>query len=159
MSTAALLDAVTAAPIAACARVAAALDGLCASAQDALAAAEGTLAQLAQREETDAEDIALATATIAVAARAHCLFEVTKRCLFALAGLGQPGTLDAELVDALGAADVDLTTALRRGLEPARSPASAPLVDALLAELDAAQTAADALAAVPDTMPEEWGQS
>ena len=156
MSTTELHTAVTAAPIAACARVAAALDGLCASAQDALAAAEATLAQLAQREETDAADVALATATIAVAERAHCLLEVTKRCLFALAGLGQPGTVDAELVAAVGAADVDLTTALRRGLELARSPASAPLVDALFAELDAAQTAADAMAAVPDTIPPGW---
>jgi len=156
MSTNALHAAVTAAPIAACARVAAALDGLIASARDALAAAEGTLAQLAQREETDAEDIALATATIAVAQRAHCLLEVTKRCLFALAGLGQVDVLDAELVDALGAADPDLTAALRRGLELARSPASAPLVDALFAELAAAQTAADAMATVPDTMPDGW---
>ncbi len=159
MSTTALHAAVTAAPIAACARVAAALDGLIASARDALAASEATLAQLAQREETDAGDVALATATIEVGVRAHNLHELVKRALFALAGLGQPGTLDAELVDALGAADPDLTTALRRGLELARSPASAPLVDALFAELAAAQTAADAMAAVPDTMPEEWGQS
>ncbi len=159
MSTTALHAAVTAAPIAACARVAAALDGLIASARDALAASEATLAQLAQREETDAGDVALATATIEVGVRAHNLHELVKRALFALAGLGQPGTLDAELVDALGAADPDLTTALRRGLELARSPASAPLVDALFAELAAAQTAADAMAAVPDTMPEDWGQS
>ncbi len=159
MSTTELHTAVTAAPIAACARVAAALDGLCASAQDALAAAEGTLAQLAQREETDAEDIALATATIAVGVRAHNLHELVKRALFALAGHRQLGTVDAELIDALGAADPDLKAALRRGLELARSPASAPLIDALFAELAAAQTAADALAAVPDTMPEEWGQS
>ncbi len=156
MSTAELLDAVTAAPIASCARVAAALDGLCASARDALATAEATLAQLAQREETDAEDIALATATIAVGVRAHNLHELVKRALFALAGHGQPGTVDAELIDALGAADPDLKAALRRGLELARSPASAPLVDALLAELDAAQTAADAMATVPDTIPPAW---
>jgi len=156
VSTTALHAAVTAAPIASCARVAAALDGLCASAQDALASAEATLAQLAQREETDAEDIALATATIAVGVRAHNLHELVKRALFALAGLGQPGTVDAKLVAAVGAADPDLTTALRRGLELARSPASAPLVDALLAKLAAAQTAADAMAAVPDTMPDGW---
>ncbi len=159
MSTTALHDAVTAAPIAVCARVAAALDGLCASAQDALASSEATLAQLAQREETDAGDVAIATATIAVAERAHCLLEVTKRALFALAGLGQPGTLDAELVGALGAADPDLKAALRQVLVAVRTPDSAPLIDALFAELAAAQTAADAAAVVPDTMPEEWGQS
>jgi len=159
MSTTELHAAVTAAPIAACARVAAALDGLCASAQDALAASEGTLAQLAQREETDAADVALATATIAVAERAHCLLEVTKRCLFALAGLGQPGTLDAELVDALGAADPDLKAAVHHVLVHVHTPDSAPLIDALFAELAQAQTAADAAAAVPDTVPEEWGQS
>ena len=44
-------------------------------------------------------------------------------------------------------------------LQQARTPDSAALVDALLAELAAAQTAADAAAVVPDTMPEEWGQS
>jgi len=159
MSTAALLDAVTAAPIASCARVAAALTGLLTSARSALATTETTLAQLAQLAETDADDVAHATATIEVCVRAHNLHELVKRALFALRGHGQPGTVDAELVAAVGAADVDLTTALRRGLELARSPASAPLVDALLAELDAAQTAADALAAVPDTLPEEWSQS
>ena len=156
MSTSELHTAVTAAPIAACANVAAALDGLCASAQDALAASEATLAQLAQREETDAEDIALATATIAVAVRAHQLHELLKRCIFALAGLGQPGTLDAELVDALAAADPDLKAAVHHVLVHVHTPDSAPLIDALFAELAAAQTAADAMAAVPDTMPEEW---
>jgi len=156
MSTTALLAAVTAAPIAACANVAAALDGLIASARDALAAAEATLAQLAQREETDAGDVAIATATIAVAERAHCLLEVTKRALFALAGLGQPGTLDAELVDALGAADPDLKAAVHHVLVHVHTPDSAPLIDALFAELAQAQTAADAMAAVPDTMPDGW---
>jgi len=156
MSTSELHAAVTAAPIAACANVAAALDGLCASAQDALAASEATLAQLAQREETDAEDIALATATIAVAVRAHQLHELLKRCIFALAGLGQ---VDPQLVDALGAADPDLKAAVHHVLVHVHTQDSAPLIDALFAELAAAQTAADALAAVPDTMPEEWGQS
>ncbi len=159
MSTTALHAAVTAAPIAACARVAAALDGLCAAAQNTLAASEATLAALAQREETDTADVALATVTIAVAERAHCLLEVNKRCLFALAGLGQPGTLDAKLVDALGAADPDLKAAVHHVLVHVHTPDSAPLIDALFAELAAAQTAADAAAVVPDTMPEEWGQS
>jgi len=159
MSTAALLDAVTAAPIASCARVAAALTGLLTSARSALATTETTLAQLAQLAETDADDVAHATATIEVGVRAHNLHELVKRALFALAGHGQPGTVDAELVAAVGAADPDLTAALRGALEYARTPESAPLLDALFAELAAAQTAADATAAVPDTMPEEWGQS
>jgi len=159
VSTTELHTAVTAAPIAACANVAAGLTGLLTSARTALATTEQTLAQLAQQEETSAEDVALATATIEVGVRAHNLHELVKRALFALAGLGQPGTLDAELVDAVGAADPDLTAALRGALEYARTPESAPLLDALFAELAAAQTAADATAAVPDTMPEEWGQS
>jgi len=139
--------------------VASALTGLLASARTGLATAESTLAELAQREETTPEDVAHATATITVGVRAHQLHELIKQVHFTLAGHGHPGVLDAELVAALGAADPDLTAALRHGLELARSPASAPLVDALLAELDAAQTAADALAAVPDTIPPAWGQS
>ncbi len=159
MSTSELHAAVTAAPIAACARVAAALDGLIASARTALATTEQTLAQLAQQEETSAEDVALATATIEVGVRAHQLHELLKRCIFALAGLGQPGEVDPQLVDALGAADPDLKAAVHHVLVHVHTPDSAPLIDALFAELAAAQTAADALAAVPDTIPPAWSQS
>jgi len=156
MPTTNLTDAITAAPIPACARVASALTGLLASARTGLATAESTLAELAQREETTPEDVAHATATITVGVRAHQLHELIKQVHFTLAGHGHPGVLDAELVAALGAADPDLTAALRHVLSVARDPGSAQLIDALLAEVAQAQAAADAMAEVPDNVPEEW---
>jgi len=159
MSTTTLHAAVDAAPAAAHVRVGTALASLRTPASVNLTAAETVLARLATVEHPDADDLARAVETLTAGERAHHLLQVTGACLGALADPEETGALDLDLVHAVAAAEPMITATVLTCLQQARTPDSAPLLDALLAELDAAQTAADALAAVPDTMPEEWGQS
>jgi len=159
MSTTTLHAAVDAAPAAAHVRVGTALASLRTPASVNLTAAETVLARLATVEHPDADDLARAVETLTAGERAHHLLQVTGACLGALADPEETGTLDADLVHAVIAAEPMITATVLTRLQQARTPDSAALVDALLAELTAAQTAADAMAAVPDTLPEEWGQS
>jgi len=159
MSTNALHAAVDAAPAAAHLRVSTALASLRTPASVNLTAAETVLANLATVEHPDADDKARGLEAMAAAVRAHHLLQVTGACLGALADPDESGILDDDLVHAVAAAEPMITETVLTRLREARTPESTPLIDALLAELAAAQTAADAAAVVPDTMPEEWGQS
>jgi len=156
MSTTTLHAAVDAAPAAAHVRVGTALASLRTPASVNLTAAETVLARLATVEHPDADDLARAVETLTVGERAHHLLQVTGACLGALADPEETGTLDADLVHAVIAAEPMITATVLTRLQQARTPDSAPLIDALFAELAAAQTAADAMATVPDTLPEGW---
>ena len=156
MSTTTLHAAVDTAPAAAHVRVGTALASLRTPASVNLNAAETILARLATVEHPDAADKARAVETLTAGERAHHLLQVTGACLRALADLEETGALDADLVHAVSAAEPMITATVLTCLQQARTPDSAALVDALLAEIAQAQTAASQLAEVPDTLPEQW---
>jgi len=156
MSTERLHAAVDAAPTTSHALVGNVLASLRTPASVNLTAAETALAQLAAVEHPDADDKARAVEILTAGERAHHLLQVTGACLRALADLEATGQLDPELVHAVGAAEPMITATVVTCLQRARTPSSAPLFDALLAEIRLAQHAAATMGAALDTVPEEW---
>jgi hypothetical protein len=156
VSTTTLHAAVDAAPTTSHALVGNVLASLRTPASVNLTAAETALARLAAVEHPDADDKARAVEILAAGERAHHLLQVTGASLRALADLDNTGQLDPDLVHAVGAAEPMITATVVTCLQRARTPNSAPLFDALLAEIRLAQDAAAAMGAAPDTVPEEW---
>ena len=157
MSTERLHAAVDAAPTTSHALVGNVLASLRTPASVNLTAAETALAQLAAVEHPpDADDKARAVEILAAGERAHHLLQVTGACLRALADLEATGQLDPDLVHAVGAAEPMITATVVTCLQRARTPNSAPLVDALLAEIRLAQDSAATMGAAPDTIPPDW---
>jgi len=156
MTTRSLRNAVDAAPTTAHGLLVTALASLRTPASVNIAAAETALAQLATVEHPDADDKARAVEILAAGERAHHLLQVIGACLRALADLEETGQLNPDLVDAVGAAEPMITATVITCLQRARTPGSAPLVDALLAEIAQAQAAAADYAQPGDTVPPEW---